>query len=769
MIRKKIILFKYFSLNFWFLTIFSILFFCSFPVYAANTFITSGSDPLPVTVGPGYPVTTINSFTLNTDSGVDVISSLTLTIDNPSVLRNIAITDSSGNTTYGSVSFPTGTTTVISLSGVTVTSATTTYLIRVIPKLHSELSFGVNGGVYKIKAVVLSWSGSNNKIGKDSLSSELEVDNYTDPSFGTFSSTTLFDTRVNYTSNYTNPYFITTADLNNDGRPDLITANTSSTYQNDYVSVHMNNGDGTFATKVNYGVGTGAANPYFITVDDLNGDGKIDIASANYNSANVSVLMNNGDGTFAARINYTAGTNPYFITTADLNNDGRPDLVTSNYGSANVSVHINNGDGTFAARINYNVGTNPYFITVDDLNGDGKIDIASANYNSANVSVLMNNGDGTFAARINYTAGTNPYFITTADLNNDGRPDLVTSNYGSANVSVHINNGDGTFAARINYNVGTNPYFITVDDLNGDGKIDIASANYNSANVSVLMNNGDGTFAARVNYTSNYTNPYFITTADLNNDGRPDLITANTSSTYQNDYVSVHMNNGDGTFATKLNHYVGTGASNPYFITVDDLNGDGKIDIASANYNSANVSVLSNISIFNINITSVGSGYTTLSYVTPINYDLNSILILRSTSPIVNVPVDGVSYSSGDVIGSAVVGCVDSTVIKSTADSCTVNGLISSTTYYFALFVKDNYGNYSIMSQSIPYATTTISLANQSALTVTNTTSTYGSGLTLSSSGGSGGGAVTYALVAAGTANCSVTSGGVVTFTAAGT
>ncbi|MDI1452030.1 VCBS repeat-containing protein, partial [Polyangium sp. 6x1] len=135
----------------------------------------------------------------------------------------------------------------------------------------------------------------------------------------------------------------------------------------------------------------------------------------------------------------TVGVGPHSVATADLNGDGKPDLAVANGSSDNVSVLLNQGNGTFAAAVHYAAGLIPTSVATADLNGDGKPDLAVANLISNNVSVLLNQGNGTFAAAVHYAAGTYPESVATADLNGDGKPDLAVANSSSNNVSVLLN------------------------------------------------------------------------------------------------------------------------------------------------------------------------------------------------------------------------------------------------------------------------------------------------------------------------------------------
>ena len=337
-----------------------------------------------------------------------------------------------------------------------------------------------------------------------------------------------------------------------------------------------------FESALNYAAGGGANS---VIAADLDGDGDADLAVANFGSDNVSVLKNNGDGTFAAAVNYATGDGPNLVFAADLDGDNDADLMTPNI-DGNVSVLRNNGDGTFAAAVSYAAGNRAASVFAADLDGDNDADLAVANYGSANVSVMKNNGDGTFVAAVNYPAGASPLSISAADLDGDNDADLAVANYNSDNVSVLKNNGDGTFEAAVDCAAGDGPSSVVAVDLDGDNDADLAVANYHSHDVSVLKNNGHGSFAAAVNYPAG-SSPTSVFAADLDGDGDADLAVANFGS----DNVSVLKNNGDGTLAAAINYAVGDG---PWSVFAADLDGDNDVDLAVANDFSDNVSVLRN-------------------------------------------------------------------------------------------------------------------------------------------------------------------------------
>jgi VCBS repeat-containing protein len=339
-----------------------------------------------------------------------------------------------------------------------------------------------------------------------------------------------------------------------------------------------------FATKVDYATGL---SPSSVTSADVNGDGKFDLIVANHGSNTVSVLKNSGDGTFVTKVDYATGSEPSSVTSADVNGDGKFDLIIANNWSDTLSVLINSGNGTFATKVDYATGFSPVSVSSADVNGDGKSDLIVADYESNTVSVLKNRGDGTFLTKVDYATGLSPKSVTSADVNSDGKSDLIVANFSSNTVSVMKNNGDGTFATKVDYWTGLQPSSVTSADVNGDGMSDLIVANQNDNRVSVLINSGDGTFSKiRTYWTGSLSWPVSVMSADVNSDGKFDLIVANTYT----HVVSVLKNNGDGTFATKVDYATGIA---PISVTSADVNSDGQFDLIVANY-GGNVSVLIN-------------------------------------------------------------------------------------------------------------------------------------------------------------------------------
>jgi hypothetical protein len=318
---------------------------------------------------------------------------------------------------------------------------------------------------------------------------------------------------------------VAVADMNGDGKPDLLVASRCASSTGDcsgLVGVLLGNGDGTFQPAVTYGSGGQGADS--VAVADVNGDGKPDLLVANecgvigpYCPENdngvIGVLLGNGDGTFQAAVTYdSGGGSTRSLAAADVNGDGKPDLLVANCGrggcaASNLGVLLGNGNGTFQPAVSYSTGCcNSLSVAVRDVNGDGKPDLLVANACSifqftctgpGTVGVLLGNGDGTFQAAVTYgSGGLGTFSVAAADVNGDGKPDLLVTNLcalpncTNGRVEVLLGFGDGTFLPAVGYSSGGyDARFVAVADVNGDGKPDLVVANSSSNNIGVLLNN----------------------------------------------------------------------------------------------------------------------------------------------------------------------------------------------------------------------------------------------------------------------------------------
>jgi hypothetical protein len=334
-----------------------------------------------------------------------------------------------------------------------------------------------------------------------------------------------------------------------------------------------------------------------VAAADLNGDGKLDLAVGNLDSATVNVFLGNGDGTFKPGVDVATGLYPNAMAIGDFNRDGKPDLVLAN-GSGTVSILLGNGDGSFQPHVDYPAGPGAFSVALGDFNGDGKLDLAVANNNSnqsGTVSILLGNGDGTFQSHVDYPVGTGPYSVAVGDFNSDGNLDLVVANYPvDFTVSVLLGNGDGTFKPQVTYATGRQPDSVAVGDLNGDGKLDLAVSDFTDGLVSVLLGNGDGTFQAHVDYPAGSV-PSTVIIGDFNGDGKLDLATSNYAPggyAVPPGFINILFGNGDGTFRAPTAFVAGP---NPATVAVADFNNDGTLDFVTGSVpgpGSATFSVL---------------------------------------------------------------------------------------------------------------------------------------------------------------------------------
>jgi hypothetical protein len=329
--------------------------------------------------------------------------------------------------------------------------------------------------------------------------------------------------------------------------------------------------------------------PTDLATADLNGDGKLDLVVAQEDSNEVGVMFGNGNGTFQAPVNYAVGSHPRSVRIADVNHDGKPDIIVANYNDDTVSVLLNAGGGNFSAPVTYSAGAaaGSHCIAVGDLNGDGNPDVVVANRDSGGaLNVLFGNADGTFQAPVTIASGVAYDSVAIADLNGDGKPDLAATST-DGNMSLFFGNGSGQFTAGSVYGVGSFPHSIVAADFTGSGKTDLAECNFFGGDVTTWLGDGSGSFSESGDYGVG-SSAAFITIGNFSGTGHADLVVANRDS---ND-VSWLQGNGDGTFQQAVSLNVGgTGAIG---LAVGDFNGDGAPDLAVANSYSNTVAVLMN-------------------------------------------------------------------------------------------------------------------------------------------------------------------------------
>lgn len=339
------------------------------------------------------------------------------------------------------------------------------------------------------------------------------------------------------------------------------------------------------------------ARPNDIAVADLNKDGKLDILTCN-DGDTLTVLLGNGLGGFTpapgSPINVAAA---HLIAVGDVNNDRNLDLALTHHDSFGVVVLLGAGDGRFVpasgSPFTAHQGTKAHNhgLALSDLNSDGNLDITTSNQDDNSVSVLLGNGRGGFtpAAGSPFAVGRAPYPHAVGDVNRDGNLDIVTPNVGGNTVTVLLGNGKGGFTATAysSYAVESRPYYVAIGDVSGDGKPDLITTHDDINLMTTLLGDGRGGFtAAPASPFDLGRRAYKLVTADVNRDTRMDLVVGTEAS----DSVTVLLSKERGGYS----HAAGspyTAGGNPR-VTIGDVNGDGKLDIITANTGSGDITIL---------------------------------------------------------------------------------------------------------------------------------------------------------------------------------
>ena len=387
-----------------------------------------------------------------------------------------------------------------------------------------------------------------------------------------FGGSHLFADPVHYaTADVSHSLFL--ADLDADSHIDMMSGSTRTAAASDLLSVLLRNNPPPQPEfdHTSYGIGDFA---YGVVAADLDNDGDMDIATANSESDDVSILYNiDAAGLFDDATATTVslnqpGAGPRSIVAADLNNDGYLDLATANDGGNNISVILyNEASGQYVVNNSGHVGEEPTEIIAVDLNNDYYMDLAVVNWDyssSANdtLAVLLNNHDATFDVDAILDFTNSPRALAAADFDGDGDADLAVlesggGGSGGTDGRVHLKMNGGTgmtyyTVAGGPYDVQNTPSSIVAADFNGDGKTDIGVANTNfSASVSILLGTGDGTLGKAGHYGTIKVWPQSIKAGDFDRDGDLDVaVVASMKTGSEADaYATILFNEGTPFFA----------------------------------------------------------------------------------------------------------------------------------------------------------------------------------------------------------------------------
>lgn len=381
-----------------------------------------------------------------------------------------------------------------------------------------------------------------------------------------------------------NPVDVEVMDVTGDGRPDIVVVNQGS----DDVSVLTGDGVGSFTTEIRIPVGDG---PNTVTVADLTGDGRLDIVTTNFSSDDVSLVVGTAVGLgFVPEQRLMVGVGPTDLEVADVDADGRADLIVTNQkfvntsvtdGTSNdVSVLIADDAGGFAAQRRFFAINKPTQVAAADVTGDGVLDVLTANDNGPFLAVTAGDGSGGFVDQQRFD-GRAPVAAAVADMTGDGLLDIVAIEFEADIVKVFDGDGSRGFAPPRRFQTGlNNTELLAVGDVSGDGQLDIVTGNLFSGGfpaglVSVLVADGEGGFAEaqRVAQTGGTST---LLVADLTGDDIADIVIGDTRT----DSVAVLVAVGDGDFEPIRRFALRT---KPQGLAVADVSSDGIPDIVATN------------------------------------------------------------------------------------------------------------------------------------------------------------------------------------------
>ena len=358
-----------------------------------------------------------------------------------------------------------------------------------------------------------------------------------------------------------------------------------------------------FAPAAGYPVGT---SPSAIVVGDFNGDGKSDLAVANFGSTNVSVLVNKGDGTFHAAVTSPTGTAPQAVAAGDFNGDGKLDLILINQGSppsgpgGAIFLLPGNNDGTFQTPVQIQADLYPASVAVADLNGDGKADLILGDVVAGTLTILMGKGDGTFqkASTVNLASSGAVAALAVGDFNADKHVDIVAA-ISSGSVFILLGNGDGSLHTPAQITATASSPHLLAGNFDGDGKLDLALRSETPRppacrrppcflfdRFQVLTGNGDGTFNPATPISIFGISAGNFAAGDFNADSKLDLIVSRSGSGL------LYLGRNNTTFLANPSLWAGLGS----FVIAADLNGDNLSDLAVTDTANNNVVVFLNTS-----------------------------------------------------------------------------------------------------------------------------------------------------------------------------
>ncbi len=319
-----------------------------------------------------------------------------------------------------------------------------------------------------------------------------------------------------------------------------------------------------------------------VVAADVNNDGKLDLVYGSTTVTQLRVFLGAGDGNFTALAGgpIAAGIQPWHLVAADFNGDGHLDIAATSEETRHFQVFLGAGTGAFTPQALTATAELPRGIAAGDFNRDGRVDLAVTAPATGAVAIFANSGSGTFTLLSTAAAATGAEGIVARDLNKDNILDLAVANNASSSLTVLLGNGIGGFtsAAGSPIVVSLQPTSVDAGDFNRDGNMDLAVGAFSGGNVTVLLGNGTGAFSAAPGSPFGTTDSVKATrVADMNNDRNPDIVVFR-ANTVNN--TSIFFGNGSGGFGSPV--HIGSGGA-AFGGTLGDVNFDGRLDFMTAN------------------------------------------------------------------------------------------------------------------------------------------------------------------------------------------
>jgi len=498
-----------------------------------TTTAASGAYSLSVTYSDGCTSSTVSSSSVTVVNQAPKITSVSPNVAAPGTTVTISGSNFSATNAHNIVYF--------GAVKATVSSATASSIIVTVPS-------GATFAPITILNTDISLTGY-----EDSAFTPVYTNSYFKNDTINFKGYVAFNTTSGAASH---PYGAAIGDIDGDGKPDLVVNNLDSSS----LSIFINTGSAGSISSSSFILAnkiTLAGKPNNIKLADIDGDGKLDIVAALTNSNYVEVVRNTttttGTPTFASRVDVSAGTIAAVVTVTDFDGDGKSDLAVTLPGGylgffRNTSSA---GSVSFGTMTTATLGSVPSGVCFADLDGDGKPDFAAVNsgytgstYTGTTASMARNTstaGSISFGTVASLTTGTGPIDIAAADIDGDGKKDILVTNFVSGSLSVFRNVASSgsltaaSFSAKVDFTLSAGAIGVNVADINGDGKIDVVVSNFASNNITVLRNTASsgsistGSLATGISFATG-ASPVTVNIGDLDGDGYPDVVVGNGGS-----------------------------------------------------------------------------------------------------------------------------------------------------------------------------------------------------------------------------------------------